>query len=46
MASGRMELESRLREVTESLIQKQTLVEALSSEKNSLNLQLQRAKVS
>lgn len=36
------ELESRVRELTESLIQKQTMVEALSTEKNSLGLQLER----
>ncbi|KAM7300131.1 golgin subfamily A member 5 [Ixodes scapularis] len=36
------ELEARLHALTESLIQKQTLVEALSTEKNSLTLQLER----
>lgn len=36
------ELEARLHALTESLIQKQTLVEALSTEKNSLVLQLER----
>ncbi|XP_035209225.1 golgin subfamily A member 5-like isoform X2 [Stegodyphus dumicola] len=36
------ELESRLHALTENLIQKQTLVEALSTEKNSLVLQLER----
>lgn len=36
------ELESRVRSLTESLIQKQTVLEALSTEKNSLNLQLER----
>jgi len=36
------ELESRVRELTESLIHKQTMVEALSTEKNSLHLQLER----
>lgn len=36
------ELEARLHALTESLIQKQTLVEALSTEKNSLSLQLER----
>ena len=44
-APGRVELESRLHELTESLIQKQTTLEALSSEKSSLNVQLQRMKV-
>ncbi|GBN97222.1 Golgin subfamily A member 5 [Araneus ventricosus] len=36
------ELESRLHALTENLIQKQTLVEALSTEKNSLLLQRER----
>ncbi|GFS79728.1 golgin subfamily A member 5 [Nephila pilipes] len=36
------ELESRLHALTENLIQKQTLVEALSTEKNSLMLQRER----
>ncbi|XP_042901915.1 golgin subfamily A member 5 isoform X2 [Parasteatoda tepidariorum] len=36
------ELESRLHALTENLIQKQTIVEALSTEKNSLVLQLER----
>lgn len=36
------ELEARLHALTENLIQKQTLVEALSTEKNSLVLQLER----
>lgn len=36
------ELESRLHALTENLIQKQTVVEALSTEKNSLVLQLER----
>ncbi|GIY88749.1 golgin subfamily A member 5 [Caerostris darwini] len=36
------ELESRLHALTENLIQKQTLVEALSTEKNSLILQRER----
>ncbi|OWF43826.1 golgin subfamily A member 5-like isoform X2 [Mizuhopecten yessoensis] len=36
------ELESRVKSLTESLIQKQTVLEALSTEKNSLNLQLER----
>ena len=39
------ELESRLHELTESLIQKQTTLEALSSDKNSLKLQLERTEV-
>ncbi|XP_050405354.1 golgin subfamily A member 5 [Patella vulgata] len=36
------ELESRVRALTESLIQKQTVLESLSTEKNSLSLQLER----
>ena len=39
------ELESRLRELTESLIQKQTTLETLNSERHSLNLQMQRLQV-
>ena len=42
---GKTELESRLHDLTESLIQKQTVLEALNSEKSSLNVQLQRLKV-
>lgn len=41
-SSTESELESRVRELTESLIHKQTMVEALSTEKNSLGLQLER----
>ncbi|KAL4239078.1 Golgin subfamily A member 5 [Mactra antiquata] len=41
-STSESELESRVRELTESLIQKQTMVEALSTEKNSLGLQLER----
>jgi len=36
------ELETRLHHLTENLIQKQTLVESLSTERNSLKLQLER----
>ena len=39
------ELESRLRELTESLIQKQTTLETLNSERHSFNLQMQRMQV-
>lgn len=39
------ELESRLHQLTEALIQKQTLVETLSTEKSSLLLQLERSEV-
>ena len=42
---GRKELEGRLQELTESLIQKQTEMELLSSERNSLHHQLERTKV-
>ena len=40
-ASEGVELESRLQELTESLIQRQTLVETLTSEKHSLTIQLE-----
>lgn len=42
MNNSQTELESRLHALTESLIQKQTIVEALSTEKSSLVLQLER----
>nr|XP_054758697.1 golgin subfamily A member 5-like [Lytechinus pictus] len=41
-SSSESELEGRLHSLTESLIQKQTMLETLSSEKNSLGLQLER----
>ncbi|GFN97678.1 golgin subfamily a member 5 [Plakobranchus ocellatus] len=41
-SSTEYELESRVRSLTESLIQKQTVLEALGTEKNSLVLQLER----
>lgn len=41
-SSSNTELESRLSALTESLIQKQTVVETLSTEKTSLVLQLER----
>ncbi|CAG0894076.1 unnamed protein product [Darwinula stevensoni] len=41
-SSSTTELEARLQSLTESLIQKQTLIETLSTEKNSLTLQLER----
>jgi hypothetical protein len=40
------ELENRLHLLTENLIQKQTLIEALQSEKHSIFLQLERTEVS
>ena len=43
--SSEAELENRLHALTESLIQKQTMLEALSTEKNSLVLQLERMEV-
>ena len=43
--SSRKDLEGRLQELTESLIQKQTTLEMLSSEKNSLYVQLEKTKV-
>lgn len=42
---GKAELEARLHELTESLIEKQTTLETLSSEKTTLNVQLQRLQV-
>ena len=44
-ASNEEELENRLRALTESLIQKQTALESLSTEKNSLLLQHERLEV-
>lgn len=43
--SSKRDLESRLQELTESLIHKQTTLEMLSSEKNSLYLQLEKTRV-
>lgn len=40
--SSQSELESRLHQLTETLIQKQTMLESLSTEKNSLVFQLER----
>ena len=44
-ASSQEELENRLHSLTETLIQKQAMIEALSTEKSSLGLQLERAEV-
>ena len=44
-ASSQEELENRLHALTETLIQKQTMIEALSTEKSSLGLQLERVEV-
>ncbi|XP_028677135.1 golgin subfamily A member 5 isoform X1 [Erpetoichthys calabaricus] len=41
-SSSQLELENRLHQLTETLIQKQTMLEALSTEKNSLVFQLER----
>lgn len=41
-SSSQTELESRLHQLTETLIQKQTMLEALGTEKNSLVFQLER----
>ncbi|XP_006879172.1 PREDICTED: golgin subfamily A member 5 [Elephantulus edwardii] len=41
-SSSQSELESRLHQLTETLIQKQTMLESLSTEKNSLVFQLER----
>ena len=45
ISTSEEELENRVRALTENLIQKQTLIEALSTEKNSLVLQLERLEV-
>jgi len=45
-ASSQEELENRLHSLTETLIQKQAMIEALSTEKSSLGLQLERVEVS
>jgi len=42
MGSSQEELENRIRVLTDNLIEKQTVVEALGTEKNSLVLQLER----
>ncbi|XP_069772322.1 golgin subfamily A member 5 [Narcine bancroftii] len=42
LSSSHTELENRLHQLTETLIQKQTMLEALSTEKNSLVFQLER----
>lgn len=42
ISSSQTELESRLHQLTETLIQKQTMLEALGTEKNSLVFQLER----
>lgn len=41
-SSSQSELENRLHQLTETLIQKQTMLESLSTEKNSLVYQLER----
>ncbi|KAG8430351.1 hypothetical protein GDO86_017936 [Hymenochirus boettgeri] len=41
-SSSQVELENRLHQLTETLIQKQTMLESLSTEKNSLVYQLER----
>ncbi|XP_067848034.1 golgin subfamily A member 5 [Heptranchias perlo] len=42
LSNSHIELENRLHQLTETLIQKQTMLEALSTEKNSLVFQLER----
>ncbi|KAM9355221.1 golgin subfamily A member 5 isoform 1-T2 [Pholidichthys leucotaenia] len=42
LSSSQAELENRLHQLTETLIQKQTMLEALGTEKNSLVFQLER----
>lgn len=44
-SSTENELEARVKTLTESLIQKQTTLETLSTQKNSLALQLERLEV-
>jgi len=44
-ASSQEELENRLHSLTETLIQKQAMIESLSTEKSSLGLQLERVEV-
>eukprot|EP00794_Sanderia_malayensis_P019951 gene19951-21905_t len=41
-SNSQEELENRIRSLTDNLIQKQTLIETLSTEKSSLSLQLER----
>lgn len=45
MSPSQEELENRVHAITDNLIQKQTLIERLSTEKNSLSLQLERLEV-
>lgn len=42
LSNSQAELESRLHQLTETLIQKQTMLEALGTEKSSLVFQLER----
>lgn len=42
---GKEELEARLHELTDSLIEKQTALETMHSEKTTINLQMQRLQV-
>ncbi len=44
-SNSQVELENRLHTLTESLIHKQTMLEALGTEKNSAVLQLERMEV-
>ena len=44
-SNGHQELENRLHALTESLIQKQTTIESLHTERNSLTVQLERMEV-
>ena len=44
-ASNQEELENRLRALTESLIEKQTALESLSTEKSSVIMQMERLEV-
>ena len=42
---GKKELEVRLHQMTDSLIQKQTALETLNSERSTLNVQVKRLQV-
>ena len=45
LSPSQEELENRVHAITDNLIQKQTIIERLSTEKNSLSLQLERLEV-
>lgn len=45
LGSDQADYENRIRQLTESLIQKQTMIESLETEKRALTLQLERTEV-